>query len=226
MSQFLSGFTNPNYYFHAYPYGPVTSYNKIAGDLTNLVNQGVLALDEPSTIFGSDLSNFDLTERVSAAYAMNTIEFGRFRLQTGLRVEATQLDILGFAITNNSTSSAETVSPQLANAWYWDPLPSVQLRYAITSDSDIRAVYARALSRPNPYDMVPYVTLDNSTNPLTVSVGNPNLKPEHANDYDLLYEHYLKPYGLVASWFLLQAAEPAHLLPGRSQLSGNPVFAV
>src|SRR5580700_11061480 len=213
MSQYLSGFTNSNYYFKAYPYGPVTSYNRIAGDLNGLISQGTLALDEPATIFGSDLSNFDLTERVSAAYAMNTIEFGRFHLQTVLRIEATQLNILVFSITQNSTQTAETVVPQPANQWYWDPLPSVQLRYAISPDSDIRAVYARAISRPNPYDMVPYVTLDNSSNPLSVAVGNPNLKPEHANDYDVLYEHYLKPYGLLqAGFFYKQLTQPIYYL--------------
>jgi TonB-dependent receptor len=213
MSQYLSGFTNPNYYFKAYPLGPVTNYNSIAGGLGNLISQGVLSLDQPATAFGSDASNFDLTERVSSAYAMNTIEFGRFRLQTGLRVEATQLDILGFNVVNNATSTQATVTPQQANTWYWDPLPSVQLRYRITDDSDIRAVYARAISRPNPYDMVPYITLDNSTQPLTVSVGNPNLKPEHANDYDVLYEHYLRPYGeFQAGFFYKQLGQPIYYL--------------
>jgi outer membrane receptor protein involved in Fe transport len=213
MTNYLSGFTNPHYYFGAYPLGPVTNYNTIADNLNNAISQGVLALDQPATAFGSDASNFDLTERVSAGYAMNTIEFGRFRLQTGLRVEATQLDILGFNVVNNATSSQATVTPQPANTWYWDPLPSVQLRYRITDDSDIRAVYARAISRPNPYDMVPYITLDNSTNPLTVAVGNPSLKPEHANDYDVLYEHYLKPYGeFQAGFFYKQLSQPIYYL--------------
>ena len=213
MTDYLSGFTNPHYYFGAYPLGPVTNYNTIANNLDNAISQGVLALDQPATAFGSDASNFDLTERVSAGYAMNTIEFGRFRLQTGLRVEATQLDILGFLVTNNATSTQATVTPQQADTWYWDPLPSVQLRYRITDDSDIRAVYARAISRPNPYDMVPYITLDNSTNPLTVAVGNPSLKPEHANDYDVLYEHYLKPYGeFQAGFFYKQLSQPIYYL--------------
>ncbi len=213
MTNYLSGFSNPNYYFHAYPLGPVTNFNTIVNNLNNLVSQGVLALDEPATIFGSVLSNFDLTERVSAGYAMNTIEFGRFRLQTGLRIEATQLNILGYSITNNSSSSAETVVPQLSNSWYWDPLPSVQLRYRLTDNSDIRAVYGRGISRPNPYDLVPYVTIDQSTNPNTISVGNPDLKPEHANNFDVLYEHYLKPYGEIqAGFYYKQLSQPIYYI--------------
>jgi TonB-dependent receptor len=213
MTEFLSGFTNPHYYFGAYPLGPVTNYNLIAGGLNNLVTQGVLALDEPSTLFGSVLSNFDYTERVSAAYAMNTIEFGRFRLQTGLRIEATQLNILGFSTTNNSSSTGETIVPEPAQSWYWDPLPSIQLKYHLTENSDLRVVYARAISRPNPYDLVPYVTEDQSTNPLTVDVGNPDLKPTHANDFDVLYEHYLKPYGeLQAGFYYKQMSQPIYYI--------------
>lgn len=216
MTSFLAGFSNPHYYFGAYRYGPVTDYDRIVGALPSLT-PNYLALDEPATVFGSDASNFSYTERISAAYAMNTIEFGRFRLQTGLRIEATQLNILGFQVINNVDANGNplpsTVIPQPATGWYWDPLPSVQLKYHLTDNDDIRAVYARAISRPNPYDMVPYVTQDNSSNPLTISVGNPNLKPEHANDYDLLYEHYLKPYGeFQAGFFYKQLAQPIYYL--------------
>ncbi len=214
MSSFLRTFTNPHYYFNAYNLGPVTSYNTIVNNFQNTVN-GVpfLSLDEPATLFGSVLSNFDYTERVSSAYAMNTIEFGRFRLQTGLRIEATQLNILGFSTTNNSSSSAETVVPEPAQSWYWDPLPSIQLKYHLTDNDDIRAVYARALSRPNPYDLVPYVTVDQSTNPETVNIGNPSLKPTHANDFDLLYERYLKPYGEIqAGLYYKQMSQPIYYI--------------
>jgi outer membrane receptor protein involved in Fe transport len=92
-------------------------------------------------------------------------------------------------------------------------LPSVQLRYRITDDSDIRAVYGRGISRPNPHDVVPYVTVDQTTNPYTISTGNPNLKPEHANDYYILYEHYLKPYGeLQAGFVYKQLSQPIYYL--------------
>jgi outer membrane receptor protein involved in Fe transport len=213
MTNYLSGFTNPNYYFNKYPLGPVTDYNKIVANLNTVINRGVLAYDGPASIFGSALSNFDLTERISAGYIMNTIEFGRFRLQAGLRIEATQLDILGYSITNNASSSAETVVPQQANPWYWDPLPVVQVRYRITDNSGLRASYGRGISRPNPYDMVPYLTVDQSTNPYTIDTGNPKLQPEHANNWDLLYEHYLKPYGAFqAGFFYKQLSQPIYYI--------------
>jgi TonB-dependent receptor len=45
------------------------------------------------------------------------------------------------------------------------------------------------------------VTEDDSTNPATVALGNPNLKPEHANNFDLLYERYLNPVGIIQAGF-------------------------
>jgi TonB-dependent receptor len=85
------------------------------------------------------------------------------------------------------------------------------LRYQLTANSDIRAVYGRGISRPNPYDLVPYSLVDQSTNPFTISNGNPNLKPEHANDFDVLYEHYLQPYGVIqAGFFYKQLIDPIY----------------
>jgi TonB-dependent receptor len=42
-----------------------------------------------------------------------------------------------------------------------------------------------------------------------VLVGNPSLRPEHANNYDVLYENYLRPLGLIqAGFFFKQLSAP------------------
>ena len=84
---------------------------------------------------------------------------------------------------------------------YVDALPSVSLRYALDNESGLRLVYARGVARPDAYQLVPYITEDDSTNPATVGLGNPALKPEHANNYDLLYERYLNPAGILQAGF-------------------------
>ncbi|MFZ0685674.1 MAG: TonB-dependent receptor [Terriglobales bacterium] len=220
MSQYLSGFSNPNYYFHDYSLGPVVSWPSITASLPNLASQGILTLDSGATHLASDASNFEYTERLSAAYAMNTVDFGRFRLQLGFRVEATQLNTLGYIVTNDSNGNWVSTTPALANSWYWNPLPSAQLRYRLTDDSDLRVSYGRGISRPNPYDTIPYVELDQSTNPYSYTFGNPNLAPEHANNYDVLYEHYLKPFGEIqGGFFYKQLSDPIYYtqnLPGTS----------
>jgi TonB-dependent receptor len=80
-------------------------------------------------------------------------------------------------------------------------MPSVQFRYNIDQNSDLRAVYSRGISRPDPYDLVPYKTLDESTTPNTESIGNPALQAELANNYDILYERYLPAVGMIEAGY-------------------------
>ena len=85
----------------------------------------------------------------------------------------------------------------------------MQFRYRLDQNSDIRAVYGRGISRPDPYDLVPYKTLDESTTPNTESIGNPALVAEHANDYDILYERFLPSVGMIeGGYFYKQLGQP------------------
>jgi TonB-dependent receptor len=226
MTEYLSGFKNPNYYFHDYRLGPVTNFDDIVGSIGTLASQGILPLDTGATHLASDASNFEYTERISAAYAMNTTDFGRFRLQLGFRFEATQLNTLGYIVTNDINGNWISTAPAPANNWYWNPLPSAQLRYRLTDDSDVRVSYGRGISRPNPYDTIPYVEEDQSTHPYTYSFGNPKLVAEHANNYDVLYEHYLKPFGEIqGGFFYKQLSAPIYytqnLPSGSGQYAGD-----
>jgi TonB-dependent receptor len=74
-------------------------------------------------------------------------------------------------------------------------------------------VYSRALSRPDPQDLAqPVGVINDSQNPPTVSIGNPDLKPEHANNFDVLLERYLSPMGLIQAGYFYKAL-------------GNPIIA-
>ena len=81
MSQYLGTFTNDHFYGGSYRLGPVTEFSKITGDL--YANPENFTLDEGTTHLQSDAANYNLQERVSAGYIMNTVQFGRFHLQTG-----------------------------------------------------------------------------------------------------------------------------------------------
>ena len=65
------------------------------------------------------------------------------------------------------------------------------------------------ISRPDPYDLVPYKTLDESTTPNTENIGNPALVAEHAEDFDLLYEKFLPSVGMIeAGYFYKYLTQP------------------
>jgi TonB-dependent receptor len=213
-SQFLSTFRNPRFYGGSYYLPPVTNFASITTWLS--ANPSILPLDVAATHQASDASNYNLQERVSAGYIMNTIQLGaKFHLQTGLRIEATETSDTGYLVTTNADGSYGGTTPQTGSGSYLNPLPSVQLRYTIDGNSDIRAVYGRGISRPDPYQLVPYVvfTQGGATNGNNlVAIGNPSIVAEHANDYDLLYEKYLPNVGMIeAGYFYKQITQPIYL---------------
>jgi TonB-dependent receptor len=206
-SDFLGSFSNPHFYGGSYPMKQVTSFEAITNDLAiNAVNY---TLDEGATHLNSDAANYNLQERVTAGYIMNTVEIGRFHLQAGLRIEATNTTDTGYLVLNDADGNYVSTTPQHATGSYINPLPSLQVRYKVDANSDIRAVYGRGISRPDPYQLVPYITEDQSTSPYTVGIGNPSIVAEHANDYDLLYERYLPHVGMLeGGYFYKQITKP------------------
>lgn len=208
MSQFTTSFTNPSYYGGSYKLGPITNFDLISKWLA--ANPGVLPLDVGATHLNSDPANYNLQERITAGYLMNTIDLGsRFHLQTGLRFEATNEANTGYLVIDDTNGNYVSTTPVNGGGSYIDALPSVQLRFRIDTNSDLRAVYGRGISRPNPYDLVPYKTLDESTTPNTENIGNPALVAEHAQDFDLLYEKFLPSVGMIeAGYFYKHLTQP------------------
>jgi TonB-dependent receptor len=226
MTQFLSNFSNPHFYGGSYYLPPVTNWNLFTAYLAN--NPGSLPLDEETTHQNSDASNYNLQERVGAGYVMNTLEFGgRFHLQTGLRIEGTMTSNTGYLVVTNADGSYGGTTPQYGSGSYVNPLPSVQLRYTIDSNSDIRAVYGRGISRPDPYQLVPYIVFTTGGGPSGVNlvqIGNTGLVAEHANDFDLLYERFLPSVGMIeGGYFYKQITRPIYLQQSIVPNTGSPL---
>jgi TonB-dependent receptor len=239
MAALQSGFENTDYYNGSYfggKFGPVSDFNKAESytlaNLTGYVDAYKTASDTWPNIFHT-------VEQIPAFYAMNTIDFGRLHVQTGVRFEQTNMNTFGYYLTfdpngggtpteacaTSTQQSCWTVTGEANNPSYLDVLPSVQLRYGLTQASNLRAVYARGVARPDPYQLVPYVTEDDSASPATVAVGNPSLRPEHANNYDLLYENFLRPLGMIqAGVFVKQLAAPQleFVIPANIDLADLP----
>ena len=183
MTLFPSRFSNGNYYNRAYNLGPNPSYGDVLAYFN--ANQGSFT---PSSDASRD---FDLIEKVSAGYIMNTIDFGRLRFIAGVRFEGTNLDTVSFDLTTNTLSDR-------ASGSYLRVLPSASLGYAVTPDTNVRLVFSRGVSRPDPQDIAQKVSYSTGQNPFSASLGNANLKAESAYNYDLLVEHALKPFGIIS----------------------------
>ena len=189
-SLFPSTFHNSNYYDGTYPQGPFADYYKTQAYVFAHPSDFVF------TTGAAGQSNFyNYIEQVSAGYVMNTLDFSKFRLIAGVRVEGTNLDTLSWDSGANNGNGSFTYK---AGGDYTKVLPSASLRYALTSNTDFRLVYSRALSRPNPTDVAQSLSVSPAQGGIgTISLGNKDLKAETANNYDILFEHYMNPFGAI-----------------------------
>jgi TonB-dependent receptor len=244
MTQLLSSFNNTDYFNGTYfggQYGQVA--NMTTAQAYTLANfQG--DVDQQKTVADRYPNLFHTVEQITAGYLMNTIDLGKLHVNTGLRIESTRDLTFGYNLTfypttkANPSSGTPCATPLPAsptscytaigvnnNPAYIDLLPSVQLRYGLTQNSALRAVYSRGVARPDPYQLVPYVTEDSTASPVAVTIGNPSLRPEHANNYDVLYEDYLRPLGLIQAGFFfkqLTAPQVQTTIPSSISLSNFP----
>jgi len=193
--------TDPNYYDKTYSLGYMPDFNSFRTFF--LGHPSLFSVDTDGTFARNAPNQWDLVERVSAGYLMNSLTFGKFRLYGGLRFEGTTEDNRGNLVLNGA------ISPLNKNGSYFDALPSAEVRYTIKADTGIRFAYSRGLARPNFGDLAPYLSLDSSSGVNKSSIGNPNLKATHADNFDLLFEQYLKPLGLIqAGYFYKRIGDP------------------
>ncbi len=202
MSQFPNRMINHNYYNGgAYQLG----YNVSLEDVLAYANSNSTAFSSGSTQ-GQDSSQFGLVEQVGAGYVMNTIDFSNgVRFIAGLRVENTFDGVHNLAFGDNGT-----VAPNAFSGSYYTLLPSASLRFNAGPDSYVRLIYARGLSRPDPQDIAQPLSWSingNGANKYTVSFGNANLKAETGDDVDVLFDHYLKPLGIISVGYFYKSLQ-------------------
>jgi outer membrane receptor protein involved in Fe transport len=200
-------FSDPKYYDSTYKslgaWPAITDWGKLRGWVES--NKSQLVFNGGP---GINSNNYDLIERIPAGYVMNTIELARrVRLVAGVRIEATHVDTLSF---DSGATPTPTTLTYKAGGDYINVLPSASLRFALDKDSDLRLVYGRGVARPDPQDLSAAVGQPTKNQGVVdISLGNPNLKAEQANNYDLLYERSFGHNGLLqAGYFYKDLTDP------------------
>jgi TonB-dependent receptor len=216
LSQVLGTYTNPSYYdgsftFGGMAYGPASDYGKIRQAIA--ANMSQLQFQQLASVQKSQGAFFDADERVYAGYLQNAISIGKFRLQAGVRFDAANTNFLTHHVdaTQVDASGNPLITPFNQDSDYLNVLPSVQVQYQLEKNTNIRANYSRGISRPNIGDLVPTKIVDPNASPRSVFLGNPDLKPTKANNFDLLVEHFFQPLGIIqAGFFYKQLSDPIY----------------
>ena len=131
----------------------------------------------------NESNRFRYIEKVSAAYATFSHQFGKFSAMAGLRAEYTSFKGESATIDTSFTHS------------YFDWFPSAYLQYQINSTQVLNISYSRKIGRPSFSSLNPFRTY---IDPFTFQSGNPDLKPCYLSSIALRYK--IKSYSVNLSY--------------------------
>ncbi|TCC90618.1 TonB-dependent receptor [Pedobacter frigiditerrae] len=139
------------------------------------------------------------TENVSSGYAMAEIDATeRLKIVGGIRNEYTSTTLIGMKSTTSGTPAVVSITPSTVENNYNALLPMLHFKYKLSEKANVRAAYTRSFVRPNFGDMTPGGSTNTTSAPMTISKGNPNLKPTFSNNFDLMGEHYFNNIGILS----------------------------
>ncbi len=113
---------------------------------------------------------------IHALYTLAKGEYSNLGYQFGLRGEYTYRDII-------LEGTGETF-----NIDRWDYFPSLHISYTLADKNQFLASYSRRIDRPRGWSLEPFLTWSDAYN---VRSGNPGLKPEYIDSYELGYQRDL-----------------------------------
>jgi TonB-dependent receptor len=166
LSQFVTGNNNS---FAGYNLGSEINIDQV----NNAVTSYTQSTDTVNQAWSRD------SENVYAGYAQYTAKLDRLSVVGGVRIEAT--DATQLANLDNAVTDVYT--PNKTKQDYVNLFPSVQGKYQMTQDLQLRAAFSTGIARPGFQQITASTTVNDDAQ--TVTTGNPNLKPMIADNYDI-----------------------------------------
>ncbi|MFC3032667.1 TonB-dependent receptor [Pseudoalteromonas fenneropenaei] len=155
--------------------------------------------------------SYESSEQIFAAYAMLTVDIGDLNVITGLRFEDTQYDTKGYRVELVTDEVADNANVNI-NAWqaeqdYQHWLPNLTLKYAHSDKLQSRFAYTNTVARPTFGDAAASALVETERTEddgkvkikREAEVGNPNLKPYEATNFDASLEYYPGNIGVMSA---------------------------
>jgi TonB-dependent receptor len=150
-------------------------------------------LVEDDSLEDSNISDYDATERIGAAYVMGTWEFGINTIIGGVRFENYDWDNTNKVVSY--LDEVPTVRPVNVGQSHSFVLPGIHGRHAITDKLILRESYNRSYGRPRLEELSRGRWVDDEGN---IEDGNPNLLPAVSHNFDVQLEYYTQTNGLFS----------------------------
>ncbi len=184
-----------------YPLNPIEPV-ALPGPTRDLLgNLSNFELNEAETLFENEAASYEVEETILAGYLQARYENGPLRIIGGLRVEATDNEVLGNrvelveegATVNGEVLGDDTtfVTPVRFTKSDTQYLPSINLRYEASEDLILRAAAYASMFRPNMKDLAPrFIVEQDDGDEREGEFGNPDLEPFTAQNFDAGVEWY------------------------------------
>ena len=130
--------------------------------------------------------NFKQTQNILAAYGDYKLKWKKMGAKVGVRYEHTFMDV-----------EYDKMPEKNFNAGFDDIVPSMMLSYQLGQTKTLRATYNMRISRPGIWYLNPF---RNTSNPTSISYGNPDLETEKSHSLGLAFSSFSAKFNVNANF--------------------------
>ena len=130
--------------------------------------------------------NFKQTQNILAAYGDYKLKWKKMGAKVGVRYEHTFMDV-----------EYDKMPEKNFNAGFDDIVPSMMFSYQLGQTKTLRATYNMRISRPGIWYLNPF---RNTSNPTSISYGNPDLETEKSHSLGLAFSSFSAKFNVNANF--------------------------
>lgn len=187
-SDFKNLYTSADYIF------PINKTNKLEAGYKGTIENETNNFENDSLNHTTGLyernnlisNRFVYDKNIQALYAVYNTSLVGIGVKAGLRMEYAH-------VTGDVTNSGQ----KFVND-YTDLFPSAMLTYKFGTTEEIRVSYSRRINRPPGWFLNPFLT---QNTPQALNSGNPNLKPEYTNGFELAFMKFFGSFSVTPTAF-------------------------
>ena len=158
-------------------------------------------------------TNYESNDQVYAAYGSFSSQLGKFGYQLGLRAESSNYE-------GKLIKTGQLFNIEFPVSFF----PSIFVSQKLGEDQSLQWNYSRRINRHNFWQLTPITDSSDRLNP---SKGNPGLKPEFTNSFELSYEKTFKNKGnFLASIYYKHTTDLITRFQERGEGAGGEVVAL
>lgn len=154
------------------------SYNLPEPEYTDEFNPEDYRTLPESAVFDADLSN-----RFRNKFSTQELQVGYKKVNKDYQLEA------GMIFSPSSSGSTDLINTDrnIETRWVWNVAPFARFRYRFSKTKSIRADYRARTTSPSLTQLQPVA---DESNPLHVTIGNPDLKPTFTQSFNVNFNNY------------------------------------